>query len=148
MDVGPKPSSLNPNSQTLDPESQPLNALVSSPQTIQPSHSLNPKPHTPYPKPDGACMIIKRGGLSVLRVAGGAEAEFLLSMMGKDSVDYDGDAGEMGHIIEYSQQLLCWAQSADPGGAIMSQVIDHLGIWFFCGREGGKNSLPVSVTAV
>ena len=41
-----KTQSLNPNSQTLDPESQPLNALVLSPQTVQSSHSLNPKPHT------------------------------------------------------------------------------------------------------
>ena len=83
-------------------------------------------------------MIIKRGGLSVLRVAGGAEADFLLSMMGKDSVDYDGDAGEMGRVVEFSQHLLCWAQSADPGGAIMSQVINHLGIWVFVGGRVGK----------
>jgi hypothetical protein len=83
-------------------------------------------------------VIVKRGGLSVLRVAGGAEAEFLLSMMGKD---YDGDEGEMGDIVECSQQLLCWAQAADPGGAIMSQVV-NLGSGFFLGGVGvgGRNS--------
>ena len=72
----------------------------------------------------GPALLVKRGGLSGLRAAGGAERALLAAVQRGEAADADAAEEDGDDVaVQLSHQMLLWAEAADLGGSLFFSAL-------------------------